>query len=128
MAEIQQSKVKKMLILSTRHICSVTPITSAHMHVLGIMLVYNIHAFVVKLLCNFSPLCSMISQWRSTIGCFSLVVGCELNARKCKHDVTRFISFVPVWLFHFVFGSFTDAVHSESMYSGPKLSYVNRMK
>ena len=28
---------------------------------------------------------------------FSPVVGCELNvnARTCKHDVTRFISFVP---------------------------------
>ena len=53
---------------------------------------------------------------------------CELNARTCKHDVTRFISFVPVWLFHFVCGSFTDAVHSESMYSGPTLSRVNHMK
>ena len=50
MAEIQQSKVNKMLILSTRHICSVTPITSAHVHVLGHTLVYNynIHAFVVN--------------------------------------------------------------------------------
>ena len=30
------------------------------------------------------------------------VVGCELNVntRVCKHDVTRFIIFVPVWLFH----------------------------
>ena len=56
------------------------------------------------------------------------VVGCELNARTCKHDVTRFIGFVPVWLFHFVCGSLTDTVHSESMYSGPTLSYVNRMK
>ena len=64
-----------------------------------------------------------ISHWL-----FFPVVGCELNARTCKHDVTRFISFVPVWLFHFVCGSFTDAVHSESMYSGPTLSYVNRMK
>ena len=63
-----------------------------------------------------------LKQWRSDIGCFSL------NARKCKHDVTSFISFVPVWLFHFVCGSFTDAVHSESMCSGPTLSYVNRMK
>ena len=90
----------------------------------------NIHAFVVKLLCNFSPLRSMISlkQWRSAIGCFSPIVGCELNARTCRHDVTCFISFVPVWLFHFVCGSFKDAVHSESMYSGPTLSYVNRMK
>ena len=35
MAEIRQSKVNKTLILSTRHICSVTPITSAH--VLGHM-------------------------------------------------------------------------------------------
>ena len=64
-----------------------------------------------------------ISHWL-----FFPVVGCELNARTCKHDVTHLISFVPVWLFHFVCGSFTDAVHSESMYSGPTLSYVNRMK
>ena len=69
-----------------------------------------------------------LKQWRSAIGCFSPVVGCELNARTCKHNVTLLISFVPVWLFHFVCGSFTDAVHSESMYSGPTLSYVNRMK
>ena len=57
-------------------------------------------------------------------------VGCELNvnARTCKHDVTRFISFVPILLLHFVSGSFTDAVHSKSMYSGPTISYVNRMK
>ena len=102
MAEIRQSKVNKMLILSTCHICSVTPITSAHVHVLGHTLVYNIR-------CQ-----SMISlkQWRSAIGFFFSVVGCELNARTFKHDVTHFISFVPVWLFHFVCGSFTDAVHS----------------
>ena len=58
------------------------------------------------------------------------VVGCELNvnARMCKHDVTHFLSFVPVWLFHFVSGSFKVAVHSENMYSGPTISYVNRMK
>ena len=30
MAEIRKSKVNKMLTLSTRHICSVTPITSTH--------------------------------------------------------------------------------------------------
>ena len=60
----------------------------------------------------------------------SPVVGCELNvnARKCKHDVTCLISFVPVWLFHFVSGSFTDAVHSKNMYSSPAISYVNHMK
>ena len=69
-----------------------------------------------------------LKKWRSAIGCFSPVVVCELNARTCKHDVTSFISFVPVWMFHFVCGSFTDAVHSESMYFGPTLSYVNRMK
>ena len=101
MAEIRQSKVNKTLILSTCHICSVTPITSADVYVLDHTLVYNIHALVAKLLCNCFPSRSMISlkQWRSTIGCFSSVVGCELNARTCKHDVTRFISFVPVWLF-----------------------------
>ena len=64
-----------------------------------------------------------ISNWL-----FFPVVGCVLNARMCKHDVTRLISSVPVWLFHFFCGSFTDVVHSESMYSGPTLSYVNRMK
>ena len=63
------------------------------------------------------------------VGCFFFpVVGCELNAGTCKHDVTHFISFVPVQLFHFVCGGFTDAVHSETMYSGPTLSYVNCMK
>ena len=80
-------------------------------------LVYNIHAFVVKLLWNFSPSCLMISleQWRSAIGCFSPIVGCELNvnARTCKHDVTRLISFVPVRLFHFVSGSFTEALQMQ---------------
>ena len=48
---------------------------------------------------------------------FSPVVGCELNVNACKHDVTSFISFVPVRLFHFVSGSFTDAVQSKNMYS-----------
>ena len=145
MAEIRQSKVNKTLILSTRHICSVTPNMFAHMHVLGhfvtfiietYMLNYNIHAFIVKLPAwNFFPSRSTISlnsleRWRSAIGYFSPVVGCKLNvnARTCKNDVTRFISFVPVWLFHFVSGSFTDAVHSKSMYSGQTISYVNCMK
>ena len=47
---------------------------------------------------------------------FSPVVGCELNvnARACKHDVTRFISFVPGCFRHFVSGSFTYAVHSKN--------------
>ena len=70
-------------------------------------------------------------QWRLKISnwlFFFPVVGCELNARTCKCDLTRFISLVPVWLFHFVCGSFTDAVHSESMDSGSTLSYVNCMK
>ena len=110
MAEIRQSKVKKTLILSARHVCSVTPITSAH------VLDHSV-TFIVKLPCNFPPLLSMISleQWRSAIGCFSPLVGCELNvnARTCKHDVTHFISFVPVWLFHFVSGSFKEALQMQ---------------
>ena len=88
--------------------------------------------FIVKLPCNFSPLRSMISlkQWRSAIGCFSPVIGCELNvnARMCKHDVTPFISSVQVWQFHFVSGCFTEAVYSKIMHSGPTISYVNHMK
>ena len=49
--------------------------------------------FVVKLLCNFSPLRSVIS-----LGCFPPTVGCELNvnARMCKNDMICFISFVLV--------------------------------
>ena len=39
-----------------------------------------------------------------------LLVEFNVNARTCKHDVTCFISFVPVWLFHFVSGSFTEAL------------------
>ena len=83
MAEIRQSKVSKTLILSTCHICSVAPITSAQVHVLDHMLVCNIHAFVVKLPCNISPLRLMISleQWRSNIGCFFPVVCFELNIK-----------------------------------------------
>ena len=75
-----------------------------------------------------SQLMISLKQWKSAIGCFPPVVGCELNARTCKNYVTRFISFVPVWLFHFVSGNFTDAVYSKIMYSGPTISYVNRMK
>ena len=106
MAEIRQFKVKKMLIFSTRLFCSVMPITSAHV-------LSHFVTFVVKLLCNFSPSRSIsLEQWRSAIGCFYPIVGCELNvnARMCKHDVTRFISYVPVWLFHLVSGSFTEAL------------------
>ena len=81
--------------------------------------------FFVKLLCNFSPLHLIISleQRRSAIGCFSPVVGCELNvnARTCTHDVTNFNSFVPVWLFHYVSGSFTEAVTA-------KVCNVNHIK
>ena len=36
----------------------------------------------------------------------------------------HFISFVSVWLFHFLSGSF-QAVNTESMYSGPTISCVN---
>ena len=39
----------------------------------------------------------------------------------------HFISFVSVWLFHFFSGSF-QAVNTESMYSGPTISCVNRVK
>ena len=96
MAEIRQSKVNKTLILSTCHICSVTPITSAHVHVLG-------HPFFR---CQIAVhLMISLKQWRSAIGCFPPVVGCELNARVCKHDVTRFISL-------FQFGCFILSVEA----------------
>ena len=39
----------------------------------------------------------------------------------------HFISFVPVWLFQFFSGSF-QAAYTKSMYSGPTISYVNRME
>ena len=77
-----------------------------------------------------------LKQWRSAIGLFFFfffffVVGCELNSRTCKHDATRFISFVPVIQFGcFILSveALQSAVHSKSMYSGPTLSYVNHMK
>ena len=118
MAEIQQSIVKKTLILSTRHICSVTPITSAH-----------VSSFCCQVAVQFSSLRSMISfeQWKSAIGFFSPIVCCELNinAKTCKHDVTHFISFVPVWLFHFVSGSFTDAVSNNILCESHEMSVVH---
>ena len=81
MAEIRQSKVKKTLILSACHICSVMSIMSTRVSDHSV-------TFIVKLPCNFSPLHLMISlkQWRSAIGCFFPVIGCELNvnARMCN--------------------------------------------
>ena len=70
MAEIRQSKVKKTLILSTRHICSVTPITSAHVHVLGhIFIIYMFYAFVV-IAVQFFPLEFDDFSVEIGIGCF----------------------------------------------------------
>ena len=39
----------------------------------------------------------------------------------------HFTSFVSVWLFHFLSGSF-QAVNTESMYSGPTISCVNHVE
>ena len=127
MAEIRQSKVKsdKTLILSTCHICPFTPIFTSCMCLCWVICFCCQIAFPSSLRLMIS-----LEQWRSTICCFFPVVGCELNvnARTCKHDVSRFISFVPVWLFHFVSGNFTGAVHSKSMYFVPTISCVNHMK
>ena len=72
----------------------------------------------------------MISLEQPLAVFFFLIVGCELNvnARMYKHDVTRFIRFFPVWLFHFVSGSFTEALQMRFTAKGPTISYVNRIK
>ena len=45
----------------------------------------------------------------------------------CRLQRVIFISFVPVWLFHFFSGSF-QAVYIKSMYSNPTISCVNRVE
>ena len=45
----------------------------------------------------------------------------------CSSVIVYFISFIPVWLFHFFGGSF-QAVYTKSMYSGPTISCVNRLE